>query len=147
MLGKKMLYADRPRSLLLTGLFQLYADRPCLCFCYMLTDHVNPFNCMFYFKKSPRQIVNVRFRATVNVILKHGMNSEGIVMDVAHPINAVQNTKEIARTTRTALQVWCVVAKTVQKIRGLVIELTAVSPFQMNSSQVMTWLLSSSKML
>ena len=60
-------------------------------------------NDMFYFKKSPRQIVNVRFRATVNVILKHGMNSEGIVMDVVHPINAVQNTKEIARTTQTAL--------------------------------------------
>ena len=69
MLIKKMLYADRPRSLLLTGLFQLYADRPFLCFCYMLTgheipmivcfifwpcfcymltDHANPYDCMFY---------------------------------------------------------------------------------------------------
>ena len=30
------------------AVFQLYADLPLLCFCYMLTGHVNPNDCIFY---------------------------------------------------------------------------------------------------
>ena len=64
------------------------------------------------------------------------------VMVVVHQISGVLSTKETAQMTQIAFLDWYVVAKTVQKIRGLVIELTAVSSSLTYLTQVCLNLLS-----
>ena len=64
------------------------------------------------------------------------------VMVVVHQISGVLNTRETARTTQIAFPDWYVEAKTVQKIRVLVIELTAVSSSLTYLTQVCLNLLS-----
>ena len=71
--------------------------------------------------------MNVRSAETLSVILKRGMIMVATVMVVVHPNSGVPNMRETARTTQIVFLDWYAVAKTAQKIRGLVIELTAVS--------------------
>ncbi len=63
-------------------------------------------------------------------------------MVAVHQISGVLKTKETAQMTQIAFLDWYVVAKTAQKIRGLVIGLTAVSSFLTYSIQVCLNLLS-----
>ena len=71
--------------------------------------------------------MNVRSVETLSATLLRGMSMVATVMVVVHPNSGVLNTRETARTTQIVFLDWYAVAKTVRKIRGLVIELTAVS--------------------
>ena len=71
--------------------------------------------------------MNVRSVETLSATLLRGMSMVATVMVVVHPNSGVLNTRETARTTQIVFLDWYAVAKTVLKIRGLVIELTAVS--------------------
>ena len=71
--------------------------------------------------------MNVRWVGTLSATPIRGMSMVATVMVVVHPNSGVLNTRETARTTQIAFLDWYAVAKIVQKIKVLVIELTAVS--------------------
>ena len=71
--------------------------------------------------------MNVRSVETLSATLLRGMSMVATVMVVVHPNSGVLNMRETARTTQIVFLDWYAVAKTAQKIRDLVIELTAVS--------------------
>ena len=71
--------------------------------------------------------MNVRSAVTLSATLIRGMSMVATMMVVVHPNSGVLNMRETARTTQIVFLDWYAVAKTAQKIRGLVIEPTAVS--------------------
>ena len=81
--------------------------------------------------------MNVRSAETLSATLFRGMSMVATVMVVVHPNSGVLNTRETARTTQIVFLDWYAVAKTVQKIRVLVIGLTAVSSSLTYSNQHM----------
>ena len=80
--------------------------------------------------------MNVRSVETLSATRVRGMSMVATVMVVVHPNSGVLNMRETARTTQIVFLDWYAVAKTVQKIRVLGIELTAVSSSLTYSTQV-----------